>query len=144
MNVVELSGNVKYKFRITNVQYTGLSTPDTTHYSLCLITSCLCYKNHENVTTDTQQPPQYENAESTENIISYTPKVHEIDQPWHPFPLLGIHPESQEPSTPVKVSITNVILFNLFTQTEFSHSKSLLKERVVKCLEKPGTALVGS
>lgn len=41
-------------------------------------------------------------------------------------------------------SITNVILFNFFTQTEFSHSKSLLKEIVVKCLEKTGTALVGS
>lgn len=61
-----------------------------------------------------------------------------------PLPLLGTYPESQEPSTPLKVSITNVILFNLFTQTEFSHSKSLLKERVAKCLEKPRTALVGS
>lgn len=45
----------------------------------------------------------------------------------------------------MKLSITNAILFNFFTQTEFSHSKSLLKEIVAKCLlRKTGTALVGS
>lgn len=82
--------------------------------------------------------------QKAQDTVLYTSKLHEMYQPWHLCTLLGIYPESQEPSTPLKVSITNVILFNFFTQTEFSHSKSLLKERVVKCLEKPGTALVGS
>lgn len=102
----------------------GTST-GMTHYSLCLIPSSLCCTKHENVTTDTPQPPQCENAESTGHRFIHTKSTLNASAM---VTLLGIYPESQEPSSPLKVSITNVILFHFFTQTEFCHSKSLLKE----------------
>lgn len=62
----------------------------------------------------------------------------------HLVPLSGLYAASQEAGPPRKLSITNEILLNFFTQTEFSHSKPLLKETVVKRIEKPGPALGGS
>lgn len=97
---------------------------DMTHYSLCLIPSSLCCTKHEYVTTDTPQPPQYE---STGHCFIHSKSTRNASAM---VTLLGIYPESQEPSSPLKVSITNVILFHFFTQTEFCHSKSLLKEQL--------------